>query len=57
MVSADPVAVVPYDEAWPSLFEEERACIVRAIGLWVEEIEHVREGTSSSWLPSNPSGS
>jgi GrpB-like predicted nucleotidyltransferase (UPF0157 family) len=37
----DPVVVVPYNEAWPSLFEEERACIERAIGPWVEEIEHV----------------
>ncbi len=37
----DPVVVVPYDEAWPSLFEEERARIERAIGPWVEEIEHV----------------
>jgi GrpB-like predicted nucleotidyltransferase (UPF0157 family) len=32
---------VPYDEAWPSLYEEERARIERAIGPWVEEIEHV----------------
>ena len=37
----DPVVVVPYNEAWPSLFEEERARIERAIGPWVEEIEHV----------------
>ena len=37
----DPVVVVPYDEAWPSLFEEERARIERAIGPWVEGIEHV----------------
>ncbi len=32
----DPVVVVPYDEAWPSLFEQERACIERTIGPWVE---------------------
>ena len=37
----DPVVVVPYDEAWPSLFEEERNCIERAIGPWVEGIEHI----------------
>ena len=37
----DPVVVVPYDEAWPSLFKEERTRIERAIGPWVEEIEHV----------------
>ena len=41
MASADPVIVVPYDEAWPSLFEKERTRIEGAIGLWVEEIEHV----------------
>jgi GrpB-like predicted nucleotidyltransferase (UPF0157 family) len=41
MVSADPVAVVPYDDAWPSLYEEERARIERAIGPWAEGIEHV----------------
>jgi GrpB-like predicted nucleotidyltransferase (UPF0157 family) len=34
MVSADPVVVVPYDDAWPSLYEEERARIERAIGTW-----------------------
>ena len=38
---SDPVIVVPYDENWPSLFEEERARIEGAIGPWVEEIEHV----------------
>ena len=37
----DPVVVVPYDEAWPALFEEERDCIERAIGPWVEGIEHI----------------
>ena len=41
MVSADPIVVVLYDEAWPSPFEEERARIERAIGPWVEEIAHV----------------
>lgn len=37
----DPVFVVPYDEAWPSLYEEERHLIERAIGPFVEEIEHI----------------
>jgi GrpB-like predicted nucleotidyltransferase (UPF0157 family) len=41
MVSADPIVVVPYDHAWPSLYEKERARIERAIGPWVEGIEHV----------------
>jgi GrpB-like predicted nucleotidyltransferase (UPF0157 family) len=37
----DPVVVVPYDEAWPSLFEQERDRIERAVGPWVEEIVHI----------------
>jgi GrpB-like predicted nucleotidyltransferase (UPF0157 family) len=37
----DPVVVVSYDQAWPSLFEEERARIEKAVGPWVEEIEHI----------------
>ena len=41
MTSTDPIVVVPYDEAWPSLFEAERVRIERAIGPWTEEIEHV----------------
>jgi GrpB-like predicted nucleotidyltransferase (UPF0157 family) len=41
MVSADPIVVVPCDDAWPSLFEEERALIERTIGPWLEGIEHV----------------
>jgi GrpB-like predicted nucleotidyltransferase (UPF0157 family) len=41
MASEDPVILVPYEEAWPSLFEEERARIEDAIGPWVEEIEHI----------------
>ena len=41
MVSADPILVVPYDDAWPSLFEEERALIECAVRPWVEGVEHV----------------
>jgi GrpB-like predicted nucleotidyltransferase (UPF0157 family) len=41
MANADPVIVVHYDEAWPSLFEEERKRIEGAIGPWAEGIEHV----------------
>jgi GrpB-like predicted nucleotidyltransferase (UPF0157 family) len=41
MVSEDPVVLVPYEEAWPSLFEEERTRIEGAVGPWVEEIEHI----------------
>ena len=53
MVSADPIVVVPYDEAWPSLYEEERARIERAIGPWVKEIEHVGS-TAVSGLAAKP---
>ena len=41
MASEDPVVLVPYEEAWPSLFEEERAHIEGAVGPWMEEIEHI----------------
>jgi GrpB-like predicted nucleotidyltransferase (UPF0157 family) len=41
MVNADPIIVLPYDEAWPSLYQKEQARIECAIGPWVEEIEHV----------------
>jgi len=41
MVSEDPVVLVSYEKAWPSLFEEERTRIEGAVGLWVEEIEHI----------------
>ena len=37
----DPVVVVSYDPCWLTLFEGERARIERAIGPWVEEIEHI----------------
>ena len=41
MASEDPVVLVPYEEAWPSLFEEERTRIEGAVGPWVEEVEHI----------------
>ena len=37
----DPVVVVPHDPRWPALFEDERARIDRALGPWVEQIEHI----------------
>ena len=49
----DPVVVVPYDDAWPSLFEEERDRIEQAIGPWVEEIQHVGS-TAVSGLAAKP---
>jgi GrpB-like predicted nucleotidyltransferase (UPF0157 family) len=40
-VGTDTVVLVPYDEAWPSLYVEERLRIERALGSWVKGIEHV----------------
>jgi GrpB-like predicted nucleotidyltransferase (UPF0157 family) len=41
LVGADTVVLVQYDEAWPSLFVEERVRIEGALGSWVKGIEHV----------------
>jgi len=35
------VEVVPYDPAWPDLFEEERAAVAAALGDLAQEIHHV----------------
>src|SRR5215208_3924558 len=40
-VGADTVFLVPYDEAWTSLFVEERLRIERALGSWGKGIQHV----------------
>jgi len=37
-----PIEIVPYDPAWPRLFEEERQALVDAIGPWLTgPIEHI----------------
>jgi GrpB-like predicted nucleotidyltransferase (UPF0157 family) len=41
LVDADTVVLIPYDEAWPSLFVEERVRIERSLGSWAKGIEHV----------------
>ena len=41
MVDADTVILVPYHEAWPSLFDEERMRLERALGSSARGIEHV----------------
>lgn len=41
MNTPDPILIVPYDDAWPSLFEVERARLQEAIGEWTRAIEHV----------------
>lgn len=40
-MGTDTVTLVAYDEAWPSLFLEERARIERTLGSWAEGIEHI----------------
>ena len=41
MVRADTIVVVPYDEAWLSLFVEERVHLQRTLGSLAKGIEHV----------------
>ena len=41
LVDADTVILVPYHEAWPSLFDEERMRLERALGSSARGIEHV----------------
>jgi GrpB-like predicted nucleotidyltransferase (UPF0157 family) len=52
-VSVNTVVLVPYDEAWPSLFAEERARIERALGSRAERVEHVGS-TAVPGLPAKP---
>jgi GrpB-like predicted nucleotidyltransferase (UPF0157 family) len=52
-MDARSIVMVPYDEAWPSLFLEERRRIERALGPLVERIEHVGS-TAVSGLASKP---
>jgi GrpB-like predicted nucleotidyltransferase (UPF0157 family) len=41
-VSQPPVFIVPYDEAWPSRFDDERALLQPALAPWlVAPIEHI----------------
>ena len=37
----DNIVIADYDPAWPRMFEEERARLQSAIGLWTVAIEHV----------------
>src|SRR5688500_8080377 len=41
-VREEPISLVPYDEAWPGQFEEERVRLVRVLSPWLEgPIEHI----------------
>lgn len=48
-----PITIVPYDEAWPRLFEPERTRILRAIGERARAIEHIGS-TSIPGLAAKP---
>jgi len=37
----EPVIIVDYNPAWPGLYEEEKMCILDAIGEYIEDIQHV----------------
>jgi GrpB-like predicted nucleotidyltransferase (UPF0157 family) len=40
-MSRPPIVIVDYDPRWPTLYEEERAHILEAIGGWLAGIQHV----------------
>jgi GrpB-like predicted nucleotidyltransferase (UPF0157 family) len=50
----EPVRIVPYDQAWPKRFEEERAALADAIGDWVFGGIHHVGSTSVSGLEAKP---
>jgi GrpB-like predicted nucleotidyltransferase (UPF0157 family) len=35
------VTIVDYNPAWPVMFEEEKAHLLNAAGIWIEDIQHV----------------
>lgn len=49
----DVVRLVPYQEAWARLFEEEKAWIESAVGLYILDIQHVGS-TSIPAIPAKP---
>lgn len=50
----DPIAVVPYDPAWPALFERERVRVTAALRPWlVGAVEHIGS-TSVPGLTAKP---
>jgi GrpB-like predicted nucleotidyltransferase (UPF0157 family)/ketosteroid isomerase-like protein len=50
----EPVRILPYDQAWPKRFEEERAALADAIGDWVVGGIHHVGSTSVPGLASKP---
>jgi GrpB-like predicted nucleotidyltransferase (UPF0157 family) len=52
-LSRPSIVIADYDPRWPSLYEEERARIVAAIGNWLVDIQHVGS-TSVPGLAAKP---
>jgi GrpB-like predicted nucleotidyltransferase (UPF0157 family) len=52
-LSRPPIVIADYDPRWPSLYVEERARIVAAIGNWLVDIQHVGS-TSVPGLAAKP---
>lgn len=53
-VQEEPIYLVPYDETWPSRFEEERALLESVLGPWlVGPVEHIGS-TAVPGLPAKP---
>jgi GrpB-like predicted nucleotidyltransferase (UPF0157 family) len=38
---SEPVVIVDYNPGWPTIYEEEKALVLAAIGEYIEEIHHV----------------
>jgi GrpB-like predicted nucleotidyltransferase (UPF0157 family) len=50
----EPIRIVAYDPSWPSRFEEERAALERAIGMWVTGGIHHVGSTAVPGLDAKP---
>jgi GrpB-like predicted nucleotidyltransferase (UPF0157 family) len=35
------ISLAPYSEEWPKEFEKEKALLLREIGAWVQDIQHI----------------
>jgi GrpB-like predicted nucleotidyltransferase (UPF0157 family) len=48
-----PIVIVPYDPAWPAMFEEEKSRILEVCGEWLVAVEHMGS-TSVPGLAAKP---
>jgi GrpB-like predicted nucleotidyltransferase (UPF0157 family) len=47
------IVITDYDPRWPGMFEEEKRCLIKSIGQWVLDIQHIGS-TSVSGLGAKP---